>query len=123
MKRCKQCGKEFEGRRNQEYCCIKCKSLFNNEKAAVIRAKLSDNRILQRNFNILTQAYSQYRNKPILLSILMEKGFDAKAPFREAKTLAHGYIVRMSNGIGYRFMEENGKKYAILYLEGDLKFQ
>ncbi|MBN1181060.1 MAG: hypothetical protein JXB49_02155 [Bacteroidales bacterium] len=117
---CKGCNREFYGRRNQEFHNLQCKIDFNNEKAANLRKELKDNKIAQKNYMILKEAYEIYRNNPIHHIDILKRGFELKAPTRRCKTPKYGYEVFMANGIGFRIINKDNGQFISIYKEHEL---
>jgi hypothetical protein len=117
---CKGCNQEFYGRRNQEFHDLHCKTDFHNERAAILRAELKDNKISQKNYKIIKEAYSKYKNRSFLVIDLIQKGLELAAPTRKWKTPKNGFEIYLSNGFGYRIFTENGKQFISIYKEEEI---
>ncbi len=117
---CKGCSYEFYGRRNQEFHNLQCKIDYNNEKAAQLRKELKDNKISIKNHLIFRDAYSNYKNRAILLVDLLKKGLELKAPTRKWKTPKNGYEVYLSNGYAFRITTENGNQFISIFKEEEI---
>ncbi len=85
VKSCKQCGKEFEGRKNKIFCSLKCKSIANNEKDLLLRKTTRrDYAVMERNARIIN-SYMKSINMDrvsVLKSALIDQGFDIHGPFK-----------------------------------------
>jgi hypothetical protein len=117
---CKGCSKEFYGRRNQEFHDLQCKIDYNNEKAALLRKDLKDNKISQKNYLIIREAYAVSKNSSIPLMKLINKGLILTAPIRRVKTPKNGYEIFLANGYGYRIFTQDGTQSISLYKEEEL---
>lgn len=120
MKTCKQCGKEFTGRKNKEYCGEKCKADFNNEKASLLRKQLVDSLVMQKNFILLSEFKAHYGNEPFLVNKIIKRGFDSSAPTRKIKTPINGSEIFLVHTLGYRTYSIDTNIYMVLYDKKDL---
>ena len=68
---CKNCKKEFEGRRNQVYCSSRCKSETNNERVAE-RDKdiIETQKLMRKNRRILAMLHELFKEKTLPLYVL-----------------------------------------------------
>ena len=117
---CTGCGKEFDGRRNQQFHDLQCKTDYNNEKAALLRKELKDNKISHKNHLIFRDTYNTYKNREIPLVNLLKKGLETAAPTRKWKTAKNGYVVYISNGYAFRITTQNGEQFISIFKEEEL---
>jgi hypothetical protein len=118
--KCKECGREFIGRKNQQFHDLDCKIIFNNRLAENLNLELVDNKILKKNHILLKEIHLVYENKPVLLAYLQRRGLDLTAPTRKWKTKKYGFDVYVANGFGYIIKTEDGRKLISVYKEAEL---
>lgn len=76
MKTCQQCQKEFDGRRNQKFCSLKCKNEYNNARyreTTQLTKPIDD--ILHRNHRILTELIQDQKQAMVTQTELATRGF------------------------------------------------
>ncbi len=81
---CPGCQRQFDGRKNQIYCGLKCKARKNNDLAAVrTRAVVNHTTAFLRNMEILKQEFQKAESEVATVSMnhLISLGFDATAPY------------------------------------------
>ena len=116
MNNCIACSTDFEGRSNQKYCSVKCKNSYHNVKNKVKEAHVSElNRILHKNWVVLSKLYEIYRSSPISLQIARAHGFIDKY---------HTHIHKSPRGENYTMIYDFGFKNhiddQIQIVQGDL---
>jgi hypothetical protein len=83
-KTCSGCPREFDGRKNQIYCSLKCKARENNNLAAVrTRAVVKHTAGYVKNMEILEQEFQKAESEvaTVPMNHLISLGFDATAPY------------------------------------------
>lgn len=76
MKRCLECGEEFSGRSDKKFCSDSCRVAHNNRKYHNNYSQILEvNRILKRNYSILSEIYSVKGGK-CNYKYLFKKGYN-----------------------------------------------
>ena len=71
LHKCDECGEEFNGRKNQLYCNVKCKAKHNNDLAS------------QRHVQVRMLTEDYLRNIEVISRILGEDNFDVEIVSRD----------------------------------------
>jgi len=95
---CWNCGKSFQGRRDQKYCTPKCKNEFNNGLKSRERKYINrDFESMEKNIKIINQLLDKGpASGSIFKSDLAKWGFDFSGPFRIIRndiSLVRSYIL------------------------------
>ncbi len=115
IKKCPVCLAEFNGRRNQIYCSIKCKSDFNNEKALKLRTELVDSKLMQNNYKILKELYEIYgESNKIDINEFYTRRFNFKCPSRKVKSFKFGYEFYIIHSYAFRIINQQNKQYIAI---------
>jgi len=73
---CQECGEKLHGRIDKRFCNDACRNAFNNRKNAHLNAERRRiNRILARNYRILTQLNPTGKTT-LAREVLLRQGFD-----------------------------------------------
>ena len=83
-KTCPVCQRQFEGRKNQIYCGVKCKARMNNDLAAKkTRSIAKHTHAYLRNIEVLASEYQKDGKDVAIVSLARLKilGFDPQAPY------------------------------------------
>lgn len=117
--RCDSCGREFAGRKNQQYCDPKCKARFNNELAAKRRQReklLVGDQL--RNIDILAKLIptDEYEVLEVSMEKLKAMGFNPESA-NQRVTIA-GELWYKVGPYGYRPIEASNQ-VELLKLEQD----
>ena len=108
-KTCPECFMQFHGRKNQIYCCPKCKARRNNDLAAERKIERDGHTAtLLRNISILKKVFSESTKDivEVLTSRLEFEGFDGTAP-RATMTCGGEQWIRVGD-YAYRPIENTG---------------
>jgi hypothetical protein len=116
MNNCPACSNDFEGRSNQKFCSVKCKNSFHNVKNKEKESHLTElNRVLHKNWVVLSKLYEIYRSAPISIHIARAHGFVKKY---------HTHIHQSPRGENYTMVYDFGFKNhideQIQIVQGDL---
>lgn len=83
FQKCPECFMQFHGRKNQIYCCRKCKARHNNDLAAERKVERDGHTAAYLlNMSILEKVFNEDRKDivEVLESRLEFEGFDSTAP-------------------------------------------
>lgn len=74
------CVKHYWGRKDQQYCSLRCKNQVNNAKWRIDNPKLTDlEKEIRRNYRVLSEiARTNGYNKWLAQTILAKEGFNGK---------------------------------------------
>jgi hypothetical protein len=91
LKTCKECGADFHGRANKEYCSMECKSAHNNgliksrlSFATTIESKLRNNRM------ILQALLQHYPEGAVSKDVLENEGYEFQYLTHWVRSEKHG---------------------------------
>jgi hypothetical protein len=85
---CDECGEEFNGRKNQQYCNLKCKAKHNNDLAISRRDREKEMTAgYLRNVELVLNELNGLTNEVVTVSMerLLALGFDPKVPNKRVK--------------------------------------
>jgi hypothetical protein len=88
LHRCDECGEEFTGRKNQQYCNLKCKAKHNNDLAISRRDTEKEMTAgYLRNIKLVSKELNGLTNEVVTVSMerLLALGFDPKVPNKRVK--------------------------------------
>lgn len=82
------CQREFEGRKDQKFCCVKCKQHENNNKAAERKMLVKKHtQKLEKAISILNGIFKRNENDECIVPILVmeQLGFPKDCPYLPMK--------------------------------------
>jgi hypothetical protein len=119
LHRCDECGEEFNGRKNQLYCNVKCKAKRNNELASN-KTEVEKNRTntYLRNIEIVLSELGNEENEVLLMPMerLLARGFKPEGP--NSRVQINGELWYRIGPVAYKPMEQS-KEVELLKLEQD----